>query len=150
MLLSWIVSVDGVELLGCILKRSLYHLHSMVLHSDSTGVNKHKQCFHVRKSIEKTLPSVVLVESQKGGQGSGFIIDAERGLVVTNAHVLKDSTHALLRLFNGRIIKVVTCCHSSYQQGLGLFPPLTLLFKLNLTKCYLSNKENILLYVYSI
>jgi S1-C subfamily serine protease len=43
-----------------------------------------------QKTIAKATPSVVRIEGDNAG-GSGFVIDAQKGLIVTNAHVVADN-----------------------------------------------------------
>ena len=65
-------------------------------------------------TLESVLPSVVrigrLAKNSKdkvglAGIGSGAVIDAEKGYVVTNAHVVKDGLGFLINLPDGRIVK---------------------------------------------
>ncbi len=39
---------------------------------------------------------------RRQGLGSGFVIDAERGYILTNAHVVADADHIEVRFFDGR------------------------------------------------
>lgn len=53
--------------------------------------------------VEKVEPSVVLIETDRNrskGQGSGFIVDAATGLVVTNYHVIEGAIRARVRFHN--------------------------------------------------
>lgn len=61
--------------------------------------------------IEDTYPSIVRINflAQGGGgassgNGSGVIFDVERGLILTNAHVVKDAVSIGVELFDGRLV----------------------------------------------
>lgn len=65
-------------------------------------------------TLEKVLPSVVRIGSLKenaegklalSGIGSGAVIDAEKGYVVTNAHVVVGGKGFVINLPDGRVIK---------------------------------------------
>lgn len=50
----------------------------------------------VERAVERAIPSTVLVvpeqQGQPSGNGSGWVLDAGEGLIVTNAHVVNDGT----------------------------------------------------------
>ena len=65
-------------------------------------------------SLESVLPSVVLIgnlqrnaqgEPQLAGLGSGAVIDARRGYIITNSHVVKDGIGYFVDLPDGRVIE---------------------------------------------
>ena len=65
-------------------------------------------------TLESVLPSVVLIgnlqrnakgEPQIAGLGSGAVIDAERGYIITNSHVVKDGIGYLVNLPDGRALE---------------------------------------------
>jgi putative serine protease PepD len=71
----------------------------------------------VEAAVAKVEPSTVLVvperDGQPNGNGSGWVYDARRGLIVTNAHVLNDGdtfkVGAGNRLVPARVVGVAPC-----------------------------------------
>ena len=71
----------------------------------------------VQDAVAKAEPSTVLVvperEGQPNGNGSGWVYDARRGLIVTNAHVVNDGetfkVSAGNRLVPARVVGVAPC-----------------------------------------
>ncbi len=64
-------------------------------------------------TLESVLPSVVLIGNLQGdaknkpqlaGLGSGAVIDAEQGYIITNTHVVKDGIGYLINLPDGRVL----------------------------------------------
>jgi len=67
--------------------------------------------FSYAEIIEGTYPSIVRINflAQGGGgdasgNGSGVIFDVERGLILTNAHVVEGATSIGIELFDGRLV----------------------------------------------
>ncbi|MEA2496336.1 MAG: hypothetical protein QOJ29_4247 [Thermoleophilaceae bacterium] len=71
----------------------------------------------VQDAVAKVEPSTVLVVPQRDGQpngnGSGWVYDAKRGLIVTNAHVVNDGetfkVSAGNKLVPARVVAVAPC-----------------------------------------
>ncbi len=72
--------------------------------------------FSYAEVIEDTYPTIVRINyiavkgegsrrSSESGNGSGVIIDVERGLVLTNAHVVDGATVIGLELYDGRLVQ---------------------------------------------
>ncbi len=55
----------------------------------------------VQNLLAELSPSIVIVQAQRSGAGAGILLDAN-GLVLTNAHVLRNRQGAQLRFLNGR------------------------------------------------
>jgi S1-C subfamily serine protease len=71
----------------------------------------------VHDAVAKVEPSTVLVVPERGGQpfgnGSGWVYDAQRGLIVTNAHVVNDGETFKVgvgnKLVPARVLGVAPC-----------------------------------------
>jgi S1-C subfamily serine protease len=85
--------------------------------SPATGTASPSAPPSIPEIIEAVRPSVVLVDVSVGGQsvggGSGWVLDAERGLIVTNAHVVNAGTEFSVGLASERrtaeIVGVAPC-----------------------------------------
>jgi S1-C subfamily serine protease len=43
------------------------------------------------------------------GQGSGFVLDGQTGMIVTNAHVVAGAVHVDVTLTDGRVLPAEVC-----------------------------------------
>ena len=57
---------------------------------------------HVKGIKKSVAPEEKGAEPEAAGQGSGFVLDAARGLVLTNAHVVKGATDITVVLSDKR------------------------------------------------
>ena len=71
-------------------------------------------------TLDSVLPSVVRIVTVKkndadklalSGIGSGAVFDAEKGYVITNAHVVAGSDGALINVPDGRIVQALSLIH---------------------------------------